>query len=83
MKPNDPAFPVPSVLDPRLGELPCGLPGLTIRAYLTGQALGGYLAAHTGDGPMPAAERTAQDCVAYADALLAKLAKPSTKGVAS
>ena len=61
-KDGGPAFPTSMVST---------VPGLTKREWLAGQALAGYLASYTGDD-IPAA---VSDVVAYADALLAELAK--------
>ena len=50
--------------------------GMSIRTYLAGQALTGYLAAYSGDGiALPQPKHVAAACAAYADALIAELNK--------
>ncbi len=51
--------------------------GLSARAWLAGQALSSYLAAHAGPGVSPPEPTTAAArALAYADALLQALAQP-------
>ncbi len=82
MKPSDPAFPKADTVEnkdcfagdyPRVTE---GDPGMTLRAYLAGQALIGYLAMCSApDTSAPEFDRAARAAVAYADALIAQLNK--------
>ena len=51
--------------------------GISVRAWLTGQALSGFLAAHADPGTkIPPAAQVGKDAVQYADAVLAALAAP-------
>jgi hypothetical protein len=66
---TDPVFPVAD-----WGA--CQLPGMTKREYFAALAMQGYLAMYSGpDVTSPPADRTAQESVMYADALLAELAR--------
>jgi hypothetical protein len=53
--------------------------GMTIRAWLAGHALSGYLALHAGpDNGCPTPDCAAKHAVEFADALLAELEKEKT-----
>lgn len=73
MNGDDPAFPVDL-------EEHGICPGVTIRAYLAGQALIGFIAMHSSDSsPVPEPFKAAYESVRYADALIAELNKSQTE----
>lgn len=52
-------------------------PGLSIRDWFAGQALVGYLAAHTGDQRFPEKAWVVEKCYGFADAMLAERDRPA------
>lgn len=50
-------------------------PGMSLRAWLAGQAMSGQIAATAGDTEWPSPKCVAERACSYADALLAELAK--------
>lgn len=68
-----PAFPLPDFAHPS-GQVESGTRGMSLRAYLAGQALAGLLAnqyAYNGNH-----EDVAEQAVNYADAVIARLERP-------
>lgn len=76
-----PAFPVPVELGETLTtekrEI-VSIGGMSLRAWLTGQALCGWAAGRNGDGfcESSAHEIVADACVKYADAVIKRLEEP-------
>lgn len=72
-KPNDggPAFPVKGMpIDP---DTYLNRPGMSLRAYYAGQALMGWAAGRNRSMCESDADKVADACVAYSDALIRKL----------
>lgn len=70
---NEPAFPR-TAADPEWGNGTESFEGLTKREYFAGVAMQAALAY----GGEDRHQKTAADCVQFADALLAELSKPAT-----
>lgn len=75
IKDGGPAFPVPDVYHPN-GQIEYGSPGMSLRAYFAGKALGSCIEMHQrgfilGGGPT----NFAKTAVEIADALIAELNK--------
>ena len=78
MNPNTPIFPKVTGIHTGTLEGVHGVDstdGMTLRAYLAGQALSGWIAAADSVGT---AENAATACCEYADALISELNKPKT-----
>lgn len=73
-----PAFPREAYVNPNGVAVRTGSDGMSLRAYLAGQAMVGVIKVYAGGTPS-GSETRAQMCarlsVAYADALIAELAK--------
>jgi len=71
IKDGGPAFPRAAGPEPRVNAYHEYQDGMTLRAWLAGQALNGLIAAHSGpDCPLPKPLDMSQAAIVYADLLL-------------